>query len=135
MSNAELAPKQKQETEEKEHTRAGRHYVPDVDIYETPEELRVVADMPGVDQSFVHVELHDDMLTLRGEVALSEYDGLRPIRTEYNVGNFLRRFRLQDVSRFDADRIRARISDGVLVVHLPKAERAKPRRIEVNVAG
>ena len=59
-----------------------------------------------------------------------EYENLAPVYTEYNVGNYLRRFTLS--SDIDADKIGAHVTNGVLHLELPKAERAKPRRINVT---
>lgn len=130
----ELTPKEKQESSDREQTRPGRTYVPDVDIREDEQALWLWADMPGVDQSSVEVELHDNVLRLEGQVSTSDYDGLLPIYTEYNVGNYQRRFTLANGERFDRDNVSARLVNGVLEVRLPKAEKAKPRRIEVAVA-
>ena len=134
MTTQELTPKEKQELAEREQTRPGRYYVPDVDIAEEDQALLVRADMPGVDQEHVEVELRDNVLTLHGQVSLKEYEGLKPLYTEYNVGHYLRRFTLTDASKFDADKITARMANGVLEVKLPKAERAKSRRIPVSTS-
>ena len=133
MAN-ELTPKEKQELTDREQTRPGRTYVPDVDIREDEQALWLWADMPGVDQSSVEVELHDNVLRLEGQVSTKDYDGLSPIYTEYNVGNYLRRFTLASGERFDRDNVSARLVNGVLEVRLPKAEKAKPRRIDIAVA-
>lgn len=132
MTTQELTPKEKQELNEKEHLRPGRTYVPEVDIREDDQALWLWADMPGVTQDQVEVELHDDVLRLEGRVATEDYDGLTPIYTEYNVGNYLRRFTLSNAQHFDRDQISARLENGVLSVKLPKAEQAKPRRIPVS---
>jgi HSP20 family molecular chaperone IbpA len=132
MTAQELAPKEKQEVQEKEHTRPGRTYLPDVDIHEDEHALWFLADMPGVAQEHVEVELHDNVLRLEGRVSLDQYEGLTPVYTEYNVGNYLRRFTLSSTQHFDRDRIVARLVNGVLEVKLPKAEAAKPRRIPIT---
>jgi HSP20 family molecular chaperone IbpA len=128
----ELTAKPKQEVEQRERTRPGRHYIPDVDICEDDEGLWLWADMPGVAPDQVSVELVDDTLHLEGRIAYEEYEGLTPLYTEYNVGDYVRRFTLPDSGRFDRDRITARLINGVLEIRLPKAERAKPRRITVG---
>ncbi|OFV92001.1 MAG: hypothetical protein A3J75_04530 [Acidobacteria bacterium RBG_16_68_9] len=133
MSAQELTPKEKQELTEKEQTRAGRYYVPDVDIYEDKDALWLWADMPGVDQEHVEVELRDDVLTLQGRVSLKDYEGLAPRYTEYNVGHYLRRFTLADARNFDGEKTTARMTNGTLELRLPKAEKAKPQKIEVKV--
>jgi HSP20 family protein len=132
MTTQELTPKEKQELTEKEHLRPGRTYVPEVDIREDDQALWLWADMPGVTPDQVEVELHDDVLRLEGHVATQDYEGLTPIYTEYNVGNYLRRFTLSNAQHFDRDQISARLENGVLSVKLPKAEQAKPRRIPVS---
>jgi HSP20 family protein len=134
MTPDELTPKEKQELTGREQTRPGRTYVPEVDIREDEQALWLWADMPGVDQESVEVELHDDVLRLEGRVSTQDYEGLSPIYTEYNVGNYLRRFTLAKGERFDRDQVSARLVNGVLEVRLPKAEKAKPRRIDVKVS-
>src|SRR4029453_13174927 len=125
MATQELTPKDKQELQEREHVRPGRTYVPDVDIREDDQALWLWADMPGVTQDQVEVELHDDVLRLEGRVSLEDYEGLTPVYTEYNVGNYLRRFTLSNAQHFDRDQISARLVNGVLEVTLPKGERSK----------
>jgi HSP20 family protein len=132
MTTQELAPKEKQELQDKEPTRPGRTFVPDVDIREDEHGLWLWADMPGVGPEDVEVELHDNVLRIEGRVSLQDYQGLTPIYTEYNVGNYLRRFTLAHAEHFDRDKISARLVNGVLEVKLPKAEKAKPRRIPVS---
>jgi HSP20 family protein len=78
------------------------------------------------------VDLHDNVLRLEGRVSPPEYEGLMPVYTEYNVGNYLRRFTLTNAEHFDRDQISARLVNGVLEVTLPKGERSKPRRIPVS---
>lgn len=132
MSTPEIATKEKQELKAQEGTRPGRWYVPDVDILEDADGLWLWADVPGVEQDQIEVGIHDDVLTIEGRVALQDYEGLTPAYTEYNVGNWVRRFTMPP-GDFDAERVAARLANGVLEVRLPKAERAKARRIPVDV--
>lgn len=134
MTTHEITSKEKQEAKEQERTRPGRTFVPEVDIREDSDALWLWADMPGVEPGDVEVELHDDVLRLEGRVSLNDYEGLTPAYTEYNVGNFARRFTLADAHRYDAEHVSARLVNGVLEVKLPKAERAKPRRVPIQVA-
>ncbi|HEY2388495.1 MAG TPA: Hsp20/alpha crystallin family protein [Candidatus Binatia bacterium] len=130
MTEQELNVREKQEASAQEGTRAGRTYVPDVDIYETADSMYLWADMPGVEEKSLNVRLDDGVLTIEGQVVLKEYEHLAPVYTEYKVGNYERRF---TVSRdVDADKIAARLTNGVLALELPKAERAKPRQITIN---
>lgn len=130
----ELTPKQKQEAEARERPRAGRYYVPDVDVAEDKEALHMWADMPGVASDHVNVHLVDDTLVLEGRVAVDELSGVTPIYTEYNVGDWVRRFTLPDANRYDRESVTARLVNGVLEVRLPKAEKAKPRKISVTAS-
>lgn len=132
--NQELTPREKQEVQGSEQVRPGRSYVPEVDIYETSDGLALRADMPGVDPDKVSVELDDGVLTLQGEVSLAPYEGLRPVYSEYRVGNFTRRFTMPRSYSYDPQRIEAKLVNGVLEVRIPKAEQAKPRRIQVTAA-
>jgi HSP20 family protein len=129
MTQQELDVREKQETRD-ELTRAGRTYVPEVDIYETKEGLWLWADMPGVDENSLSLNLDNGVLTIEGQVDVKEYENVTPLYTEYNVGNYIRRFTLSN--DVDTDRIVARMQHGVLALEIPKAERAKPRRIAIT---
>jgi HSP20 family protein len=69
------------------------------------------------------------VLTISGRVALDDYNGLRPVYSEFNVGNFFRRFSLGET--IDQAAITADMDEGVLTVTLPKREHAQPRKITV----
>ncbi len=130
MTEQELSVREKQEVSAQEGTRAGHTYLPDVDIYETADSMYLWADMPGVDENTLHIRLDDGVLTIEGQVALKDYERLAPVYTEYKVGNYERRFTVShDV---DADKIAARLTNGVLALELPKSERAKPRQIKIT---
>jgi len=128
----EIVTKEKQTVEGTEKTRPGRYFVPDVDICEYDDMLRLWADMPGVTDKDVEVMIKDNILTVTGVVDASIYNELAPVYTEYNVGNFYRQFTLNEA--IDDSRIKARMQNGVLEVELPKREQAKPRKIEVQSA-
>ncbi len=130
MANIEDSRERAKKGSDDQHTRPGRTYQPNVDILETEHGLRLWADMPGVDQNSIDVELVDDVITLRGRVSTADYESLTPIYSEYNVGNYEARFRLSNT--IDGARISAKLANGVLEVELPKIEAAKPRRIEIN---
>lgn len=129
----EIATKEKQQVAKtQEQTRPGRYYMPDVNIYEFDEALKLWADMPGVKEKDVEVSLKDGVLTIIGKVATDMYAGLRPMYTEYNVGNYYREFVLNE--DIEESKIKAALQNGVLELELPKKEQAKPRRIEVRSA-
>jgi HSP20 family molecular chaperone IbpA len=72
------------------------------------------------------------VLTIMGQVATDMYAGLRPVYTEYNVGNYYREFSLNE--KIDESKIKATLRNGVLELELPKTEKATPRQIEVRSA-
>jgi len=114
-----------------EQIRPGRTYLPNVEIRETEDALWLWADMPGVDQGSVDIHLESGVLSIEGTVQTGEYADLAPAYTEYNVGNFRRSFRLS--TAIDTQRIEARMKSGVLELHLPKSEEARPQRIPITV--
>jgi HSP20 family protein len=133
MSSSELEARPKQKVEGREETtRPGAYFQPAVDIFETKDELIVVADMPGVPPDGLDVHLEGDQLTIEGRVRPAEYENLKPLYVEYGVGGYFRRFTLGEM--IDRDAIKAQLGNGVLVLKLPKAERARARRIAVEAA-
>jgi HSP20 family molecular chaperone IbpA len=130
-TDIEAKPKQKVERRE-ESTRPGTYFQPPVDIFETSDELVLLADMPGVPSGGVDVHLEGDELAIEGRVKAEDYEGLKPLYVEYGVGGFYRRFTLGET--IDREGIKAQLKHGVLMLRLPKAERAKPRRIAVETS-
>jgi HSP20 family molecular chaperone IbpA len=131
MSPQELQVQQKRELEKKqESTAPARFFVPTTDIFETDQALSLVVEMPGVNKGNVDVRVEEGVLTIQGELDFSQYEGMQPVYTEYNIGHYRRSFTLSN--KIDQSRIGAEIKDGVLTLTLPKAEEAKPRRITVN---
>jgi len=130
IPDQEIVTKEKQQVEGTEKTRPGRYFVPDVDIAETDDMLRLWADMPGVTDKDVEIVLKDNVLTITGMVDAGIYNQLSPVYTEYNVGNYYRQFAMHE--HIDDSRIKTRMRNGVLELELPKREEAKPRRIQVE---
>jgi len=132
MSGAqELAVREKQELANKEEkTIPGRYFVPTADIFETDEALTVIMEMPGVEKDNVSIGLENDVLRVDGQINFSNYQGMEPVYTEYNVGHYARGFTLS--GKIDRERIRAQLEDGVLTLTLPKAKEVMPRRIAVG---
>jgi len=114
-----------------EPTRSGIAYSPAVDIYETDAGLTVLADLPGVDKDHLEVDVREGVLSIEGRVAEPEAR-LRPVYSEYGIGGYSRRFSLGN--DIDASKIEAELKDGVLKLTLPKADRLKPRKVEVKTA-
>ncbi len=119
------------QTKSRETTRAEERYVaPPVDIYETAEGLVLMADLPGVRKEDLEVRVEDNVLTIQARphhIAPAD-----PVYREFELQNFFRQFELSE--EVDQARIGAELKHGVLTLHLPKAEKAKPRRIEVRVS-
>jgi HSP20 family protein len=106
-----------------------RYITPPVDIYEMAEGLVVMADMPGVDSNALDIRVDNHLLTMQGTACHVAPGDV--VYREYELINYFRQFELSD--KVDASKISAEFKHGVLTLHLPKAEEAKPRRIEVRV--
>jgi HSP20 family molecular chaperone IbpA len=127
----ELALREKRELVGRdEKTVPGRFYVPYSDIYETDEALTVLMEVPGVGREGVNIALEDDVLRVEGKIDFGKYAGMEPVYTEFNVGHYTRSFALS--GKIDRERIGAQLEDGVLVLTLPKAREAQPRRIAIQ---
>ena len=103
---------------------------PPIDIYEGPEGLVLEADLPGVPDGRLSIQLEANVLSLRGRVAPLALDNARILHEEYRAGDFSRSFILSD--EVDRAQISASFKHGVLRVNLPRAERARTRRIEIK---
>ena len=131
MTGQDLEVQQKREVASKqEATTPGRVFLPTTDIFETDQALAVVMEMPGVKKDKVEINLEDGVLTVEGRIDFTKYQDLLPVYTEYNIGNYRRSFTLPE--SIDQEKIKAEMSDGVLTLSLPKAEKAKPRKIAIG---
>jgi len=115
-----------------ERIRNVKTFVPRVDIYETKDALFLIADMPGVDEQTVDVELEKNILTISGRVENGRVQDYSLVFSEYEVGDYERSFTLSD--EIDKDKIKATVRQGVLRLELPKAEKVKPKKIAINAA-
>ncbi|MDK2744469.1 MAG: Hsp20/alpha crystallin family protein [Nitrospira sp.] len=108
-------------------------WTPSVDISETEGEYQIKAEIPDVKKEDVKITLEDGVLTIQGERKHEkEEKGKKFHRIERSYGSFARTFALPDV--IEVDQVKAEFKDGVLSLHLPKSEKAKPKAIEVKVA-
>jgi HSP20 family molecular chaperone IbpA len=131
MADQEIQVQHKREVDKKqESTAPARTFVPAADIFETEQALTVVLEMPGVNKDKVEIGVENDVLTISGQIDFSNYEGLQPLYTEYNIGNYSRGFQLS--SKIEQDGITAELKDGVMTLVLPKAEKSKPRRINIG---
>ena len=131
MATQEVAPREKRELEQtEERTEAGKFFSPYTDIHETERAVVVSMEMPGVDKNSIDIRLDKGVLTVKGSIDGTKYESLRPIYSEYNVGNFVRTFTVS--TKIDSARINATVADGVLTIELPKAAEAVAKRISVQ---
>jgi HSP20 family protein len=130
MAEQQVALQEKKELKAaEERTEAGRFFSPYTDIHETADAVVVTMEMPGVDKGAVDIRLDKGVLTIKGTVDAAKYEALKPIYSEYNVGNFIRTFTVS--TKIDGAAISAGMADGVLTVTLPKAAEAVAKRIKV----
>ena len=120
--NIQVQEGQKQEVveSEAERTRAKPAFIPRVDIYETNDAVALIADMPGVDENSVDITLEKNVLTINGYVEPERPEGYSLAYAEYRVGDYQRSFNISN--EIDQENIEATMKDGVLHLHLPKAE-------------
>ena len=128
----EMTSRQKHELTGAETTRPGHVFTPAVDIFESEAAITVLADMPGVKADGVTIDLRENVLSLDGTVGAVEGENEQVLVREYDTGSFHREFRLSNL--IDQAKIDATMEDGVLRLTLPKAESARPRKIEVRTS-
>ena len=107
---------------------------PPVDVEETGDELVLTAELPGMKHEDIDIELEDGVLTIQGEKKEEQKDeGTQGLLYERRWGSFTRKFTLPRA--VDANNIRANYENGILTIHVPKAEEAKGRKIEISAGG
>lgn len=106
-------------------------WTPSVDITESEQGFKVVADVPGVDPKDMEISLHEGVLTIRGErETSSEVDEGNFTRRERIRGSFVRQFNLPDSA--DEETVSAKSVNGVLEISIPKAQRTQPIAVKVE---
>lgn len=129
MNEKSLAKNETSSTRSREATRTGERYIsPAVDIFETDDGLTLIADVPGLSDKTLDISIEQGILTIQGDAAAGA--GEFKYR-EFAMAGYWRQFQLAET--FDAAKAHAEVKHGVLTLHLPKAEAAKPKRIEVSV--
>ena len=126
----EIEKKEAQSAERAERMWSARTYSPQVDIIERKEGIVVIADMAGVDEKSVDINLEKNILSIYGRVEEEDFRNYSPSYAEYGTGDYERVFTLSD--EIDRDRIDATVKNGVLTIVLPKAEKAKSKKISVK---
>ena len=106
--------------------------LPPVDVIEDASGITLYADLPGVPKDKLSLHLEADTLTIEGEIALDMPENMEATHAEVSLPRYRRVFTLS--KELDTQKVNAEFSQGMLKLHIPKAEHAKPRRIEVRVA-
>lgn len=115
---------------EMERTRSRRTFVPRADIYETDNEITILADIPGANEKSVDITLEKDVLSISAYVEPVIPSGFDIAYAEYEEGDYQRSFRIS--GEIDRDKIEAVVSHGVLRLGLPKVQEAQARKIKVK---
>jgi HSP20 family molecular chaperone IbpA len=105
--------------------------LPPVDVLEDEGGITLFADLPGVSKDKLNVRIDGDTLTLEGEAVVGAPQGMEQVYSEVRVPYYRRGFTLS--RELDTSKIEALMKDGVLKLHIPKLEEAKPRRINVRI--
>lgn len=107
-------------------------WIPQVDIFEDEDHIKVLAALPGMKQKEINVNIENNVLTISGERKLENEDKRdNYARVEQHYGSFSRSFSLPNT--IDAGKVEASMDKGILTVNLPKREEAKPKLIEVKI--
>jgi HSP20 family protein len=106
-------------------------WAPPCNVYEDEHGFHIEVALPGVDRHDMNILFEDGVLTVKGERKEASSDQARRyFAQEIGWGGFSRSFRLP--SYIDPDKVSASLKDGVLILHMPKRDEAKPRRIEIS---
>jgi HSP20 family protein len=107
-----------------------RNWFPRTDVSETNDEVKVIADVPGVDPDDINIDIRDRVLTIGGTVTRENTSDEKPYRYERSYGEFRREIVLP--ARVKEEEIRAVYKNGLLTVTLPKTEEEKRKKITIE---
>jgi len=105
---------------------------PVVDIFENDHGITMLADLPGVSNDRLNLQVDKDTLKITGDAAIGAAQGMEPLWAEIRSTRYERAFTLS--SELDAENITAAMKNGVLTVNIPKRAEVRPRKIQVRVA-
>ena len=105
--------------------------LPPVDVVEDASGITLYADLPGVPQDKLSLQVEAGTLTIEGEVALPVPEGMEATHAEVSLPRYRRAFTLS--KELDVDKVAAELNNGVLKLRIPKAAHAQPKRIEVTI--
>jgi HSP20 family protein len=117
---------------EQEARREGPALLPPVDVIERADGITLYADLPGVPKDKLNIRVEADTLSIEGEISLPTTAAMEATHAEVHTPRYRRAFTLSN--ELDTDKVQAEFRNGVLKLRIPKAEHAKPRKIEVQVA-
>ncbi|MGD8427892.1 MAG: Hsp20/alpha crystallin family protein [Balneolaceae bacterium] len=106
-------------------------WLPTMDMVETDEDYTIKVDLPGMNKNDININVHDNVLSIEGErkkEAQKESEGY--LRSERSFGTFKRSFTIPVA--IEADKIKASFKEGVLAVHVPKAEKSKRKSVKID---
>ncbi|MFO7816640.1 MAG: Hsp20/alpha crystallin family protein [Thermodesulfobacteriota bacterium] len=115
---------------QKNQEQAMPRYSPSTDIIEREDGFHIFMDMPGVNKEDLYIDLNDNELTISGVSRTEKPVDANNVHMEFGDGEYARSFTISDV--VDQEKIKASLKNGVLELIMPKAERAKPRKIEIQ---
>lgn len=121
---------QHQQQQRSQRSREREALVPPVDVVENQDGITLYADVPGLSKDKLDVRVEADTLTIEGEVDLELPEGMEASHAEVGIGRYRRVFTLS--KELDTGKVSAELNNGVLRLHIPRAEHAQPRRIEVK---
>jgi HSP20 family protein len=130
MSETQVTKQERQDVQKERMPGTETIYIPDVDIRENSDSIRLVADMPGVDQKSAEVTVENNVLTIEGRASVDAPEGYKLVGQEYGVGKFRRDFTLSNA--VDTQGIKARVRHGVLEVTIPKRDEVRTKKIEIE---
>jgi HSP20 family protein len=118
-------------TRQSEDPRQSAALLPPVDVVEDSTGITLFADLPGVPKDKLSLKVEADTLTIEGEVGLAMPEGMEASHAEVGLPRYRRVFTLS--KELDSEKVAAELKNGVLRLRIPKAEHAKPRKIDIAV--
>lgn len=119
-------------TKDKEQSTVENTLLPPVDVIEDSAGITLLADLPGVSKDKLTLQLEKNRLTIEGDVGIDLPQEMQSTHAEVRLPRYRRVFTLS--SELDSEKAAAELKNGVLKLHIPKAQHAQPRRIQINVA-
>jgi HSP20 family protein len=131
--SAQQQPRQSAQQQPAQQTeRSGAALMPPVDVLEDANGITLFADLPGVSKDKLNLQVEADTLIIEGEVTIPTPEGLEASYAEVGMPRYRRMFTLS--KELDPGKVTAELNNGVLKLRIPKAEHAKPRRIQVQAS-